>query len=272
VESKLGQGSRFWFRVRAKRSLTEALTLATPGGVASYESNNVATNPYCTMARSTLSGKILVVEDNAVNCLVIEGLLENFGLQVHLAHDGQQALDLLQTHACTPDLILMDLQMPVMDGFAATQAIRQWEHTQPGLPTPIIALTADAFEEDRQRCLAVGMNDFFTKPIALAALAGALERWLPEANQSTPEIAPTAPQQALDWPRFEAALAKLMPMLALNKFDAIAEVEALQVIAANTALAPALMDAANAVKNLNFSQAAADLERLVAQHRPAPPG
>ncbi len=88
-------------------------------------------------------------------------------------------LDLLQAHASTPDLILMDLQMPVMDGYAATRAIRQWEQTLSGVHTPIIALTADAFEEDRQRCLAAGMNDFLTKPIALPALVAALEKWLP---------------------------------------------------------------------------------------------
>ncbi|WP_083633806.1 response regulator [Rhodoferax antarcticus] len=272
VESELGQGSRFWFRVGAERALTVSTRLPTPGNPAENDSNMVATSADYKRSRGTLSGHILVVEDNSVNALVIEGLLEHLGMQVHLAHDGQQALSLLQTHTCTPDLILMDLQMPVMDGYASTQAIRQWEQTRPGSATPIIALTADAFEEDRQRCLAVGMDDFLTKPIALAALVSALEKWLPEANQQATTPASTAPPQTLDWPRFEVALAKLMPLLALNKFDAIAQVEALQAMAANTALSPALMDAANAVKNLRFSQAAADLERLVAQHRPAAPG
>lgn len=77
----------------------------------------------------------------------------------------------LSTSACNPDLILMDLQMPVMDGYAASRAIRQWEKTLPGSRTPIIALTADAFLEDRQRCRAAGMDDVLTKPIALAPLA-----------------------------------------------------------------------------------------------------
>jgi CheY-like chemotaxis protein len=80
-----------------------------------------------------------------------------------------------------PDLILMDLQMPVMDGYDATEKIRQWETTNQRSHLPIIALTANAFEEDRQHCLAVGMDDFLTKPIALEALKLALARWLPAA-------------------------------------------------------------------------------------------
>ena len=90
----------------------------------------------------------------------------------------------------------MDLNMPVMDGYGATERIRQWEcdNNRPRLPRlphlPIIALTADAYEEDRQRCLAVGMDDFLTKPIALDALQSALHKWLPmpksASSQNTP--------------------------------------------------------------------------------------
>ena len=272
VDSTPGQGSRFWFRVRAEPWLAEPRLLPAPGNTAELTTNKLAVSPLATRAGGTLSGQILVVEDNPVNCLVIEGLLRQLGLQVHQAHDGQQALALLQTHACTPDLILMDLQMPVMDGYAATRAIRQWEPTQPGARMPIIALTADAFEEDRQRCLAAGMDDFLTKPIALAALAQALAMWLPDPHQPAAPRPPTAPPLALDWPRFEAALAGLMPLLALHKFDAIAQVEALQAMAAHTALSAGLDEVAMAVKDLRFSQAADHLEQLLAQHRPAAAG
>jgi len=125
-----------------------------------------------------LSGRVLVVEDNAVNRMVIESILTKLGVTVTLAFDGQQALDTL-TEGDFPDLVLMDLNMPVMDGYGATEQIRQRErrNNQPRLP--IIALTADAYEEDRQRCLAVGMDDFLTKPIALDALQSALRKWLP---------------------------------------------------------------------------------------------
>ena len=72
--------------------------------------------------------------------------------------------------------------MPVMDGYTATQQIRQWEENQQRASLPIIALTADAFEEDRLRCLAVGMNDFLAKPISIEALKSALARWLAVAD------------------------------------------------------------------------------------------
>jgi CheY-like chemotaxis protein len=97
-----------------------------------------------------------------------------------LASDGQLAVQAITEAAPEdlPDLILMDLQMPVMDGYSATQHIRQWETVEQRKPLPIIALTADAFEENRQHCLAVGMNDFLTKPIAIDALKSALAKWL----------------------------------------------------------------------------------------------
>jgi CheY-like chemotaxis protein len=216
-----------------------------------------------------------VVEDNAVNRLVIEGLLVQLGLQVHQAHDGQQALDLLQQGIDTPDLILMDLQMPVLDGYATTLALRQWEADTGRARVPIIALTADAFEEDRQRCLAVGMDDFLTKPIALAALQAALQAWLAPTTQplaATTELAPVQAlnqtlKQVMDLPHFKTTLAELVVLLAHNKFDAIAQMEALQAIAGDTALKPELAVVADLVKNFRFKEAAAALQQL-ASHRP----
>ncbi len=92
VDSQLGQGSRFWFRVRAERSLTEFSELPTFANSTENASNSIAFSACHKRARGTLSGHILVVEDNAVNCLGIEGLLEKLGLQVHQVHDDQQAL------------------------------------------------------------------------------------------------------------------------------------------------------------------------------------
>ncbi len=119
-----------------------------------------------------------------MNCMVIESLLDKLGMTVVLVSDGQQALDVITGSGpdSHPDLILMDLQMPVMDGYTAAQHIRQWETEQHKARCPIIALTADAFEEDHQHCLAVGMDDFLTKPIALEVLQAALGRWLPAAQ------------------------------------------------------------------------------------------
>jgi CheY-like chemotaxis protein len=109
-------------------------------------------------------------------------MLEKLGVTVTLLNDGQQAVGAITRGDQQPDLILMDLNMPVMDGYTAVTLIRQWEADQKRDSLPIIALTADAFEEDRQRCLAVGMDDFLTKPIELNALKSALRKWLPASS------------------------------------------------------------------------------------------
>jgi len=109
---------------------------------------------------------------------VIESFLAKLGVCVIPAYNGQQALDAI-TRGDRFDLILMDLHMPIMDGYIATEQIRQWEISNNQTRLPIIALTADAYEEDHQHCLTVGMDDFLTKPIALESLKSALSKWLP---------------------------------------------------------------------------------------------
>ncbi len=160
VESTLGQGSRFWFRIRAER-------------VAKGEESRSGERPQPTGA--VPSGlQVLVVEDNAVNRKVIESLLVKLALKVSHAHDGQQAVDAV-TGGAVPDVILMDIQMPVMDGLQATRMIRAWERQSArGQPIPIVAMTANAFESDRQECLAAGMNAFLSKPYRFEALVEVL--------------------------------------------------------------------------------------------------
>ncbi len=124
--------------------------------------------------------------------MVIESMLVQLGLTVKMVHDGQQAVDVItQLHLEAdpiqhdrPDLILMDLQMPTMDGYNTTEIIRNWESDHKRSQLPIIALTANAFDEDRQHCMAVGMNDFLTKPIAIEALRNTLTRWLAQTVSS----------------------------------------------------------------------------------------
>jgi two-component system sensor histidine kinase/response regulator len=125
-----------------------------------------------------LAGHVLVVEDNAVNRMIAEEFLHTLGLSTRTAEDGAQALD-----ACAaepPRVVLMDLQMPVMDGLAATRALR--ERQQRGeLPVfPIVALTAHAMETDAEACRAAGMAGYLTKPLLLDALRAELARWCPE--------------------------------------------------------------------------------------------
>jgi signal transduction histidine kinase/CheY-like chemotaxis protein len=114
--------------------------------------------------------RVLLAEDNPVNALLARSLLEREGCQVSRVADGREAVE--AGAAGLFDLILMDLRMPGLDGRAATQALRER-----GCRTPIIALTADAFEEDRRACLAAGMDDFMTKPLDATALRAMLRRW-----------------------------------------------------------------------------------------------
>lgn len=118
----------------------------------------------------------LLADDNPINREVGSALLQALGLQVHTARDGHEVLDMAA--AARYDLVLMDLQMPRLDGLAATRHLR----TLPGLSTlPVIAVTANSSDQSRLDCIAAGMNDFVTKPIDLLSLAGALQRCLPGA-------------------------------------------------------------------------------------------
>jgi CheY-like chemotaxis protein len=117
--------------------------------------------------------RILLVEDNPINQKVALRLLILLGYNADVAENGAEALLMLENHGYSA--VLMDLQMPVMDGYDATRAIRNL-HGDAGR-IPIIALTANALEEERQKCMAVGMNDFLTKPIDREKFAEALEHW-----------------------------------------------------------------------------------------------
>jgi CheY-like chemotaxis protein len=125
---------------------------------------------------------ILLAEDNAVNQKLAVRLLEKRGHQVVVAGNGCEALAALQRRSF--DLVLMDIQMPEMDGLEATRAIRQQEHDM-GVQIPIIAVTAHAMKGDRERCLAAGMNDYLTKPLKPAELDAMLARWCPHNNTQT---------------------------------------------------------------------------------------
>jgi CheY-like chemotaxis protein len=254
VSSEPGIGSRFWFRVPV-RSLAQAQD--------SRRSERESEDVDPASATSQLQGHVLVVEDNLINCMVIESLLRRLGLTVSVVHDGQQALAAITAKPAAlttpPQLVLMDLQMPVLDGYAATQQIRQWETNQRCPRLPIIALTADAFEEDRQRCLAVGMDDFLTKPIAIDTLKQALVKWLPAESQ-TPALAPvTVAFAAVDGVAFTTLIDELMPLLEENKFAAMNRFKALQAVVQGTALAEAIDALAPVLHQMRFDLV---LERL----------
>ena len=162
AESAQGAGSTFWFEVPLDAALAPAPAAAS--ALADGDASPAAPRP----------ARVLVVEDNAVNCLVVQAMLERLGMTVTLANDGAQAVAALQAHDV--DVVFMDCQMPVMDGYEATRQIRSSGHSRAHVP--IIALTAHALAEDRQRCEAAGMNDYLSKPVTGDALARVLQRHL----------------------------------------------------------------------------------------------
>jgi signal transduction histidine kinase/DNA-binding response OmpR family regulator len=136
-------------------------------------------------------GRALVVDDNPVNQAVAEGMLALLGFEVHLADDGQQALQRLDS--ASYDVVLMDYMMPGMDGLQVTEELRRRERSAGRAPTPVVALTAVAMAGDRERCLAAGMNDYLAKPFAIEQLEQVLAAVVPADARPGQGSAPTSP-------------------------------------------------------------------------------
>jgi two-component system sensor histidine kinase/response regulator len=151
--------------------ITRAMIVAPEPGIEDTVIRSVPTAP----ARAYVP-KILLVEDNPVNREVAVGMLESLGCVAHAAENGWLALEAINNDAY--DAVLMDCQMPVMDGLRATAEVRRREQNAGGARLPIIALTANTMEGDRERCLAAGMDDFLSKPFSQQQLAALLKRWL----------------------------------------------------------------------------------------------
>lgn len=165
VTSRVGQGSTFQFDVCLKIA-----DQPTPFAISPPASD-----------QKMLTGNILVAEDDIVNQKVIQLMLKRIGLQHTVVSNGEEALAAIQTQSW--DAVLMDCQMPIMDGYAATRAIR----SHPGnAALPIIALTANAMPTDRQACLDAGMDDFLTKPIRQSTLHDCLSKWILRSNDQPP--------------------------------------------------------------------------------------
>ena len=159
VRSQEGRGSTFWVTVALRHGVGRASRRSNQRPVAS------ARQPW----------RILVAEDNAVNQIVVRKMLEKLGYQVDAVGNGLEVLSAVK--AAPYDLILMDCQMPEMDGYEAAETIRREKlGTRPDVP--IIAFTAAAMKGDEERCFAAGMDDYVSKPIRNEFLAEKIEKWL----------------------------------------------------------------------------------------------
>jgi two-component system, sensor histidine kinase len=175
VESRLGEGSTFWFRIPLPSVAREEFEASDTAAHLPGTGKNSLT-PLQTQAREGESPvRVLVAEDNRINQIVIMKLLTKLGLVAELAENGKDALEMVTS---TPyDMVLMDCHMPEMDGFIATGRIR--ELSPPVSSIPIVAVTASALSEDRERALSAGMDDFLTKPLNAEELRAMLTKWLP---------------------------------------------------------------------------------------------
>ncbi len=168
VESSVGVGSTFWFT--AQLSVPEQ-----PAPLISLVAGSAVIKSSCCLAR------ILIVEDNAVNQLLLKEHLIRCGYHAEIADNGPEALSRLQEDCF--DLVFMDCRLPGMDGYEATARIRDPDSNVKNHDIPVIAYTANVLPDDRERCLASGMNDYLSKPLRMQALTSVLERWLPQRKE-----------------------------------------------------------------------------------------
>jgi signal transduction histidine kinase/ActR/RegA family two-component response regulator len=164
ASSEPGLGSTFWFTAHLLKGSVQSAPPVAPRPEPAED----------TLQREHAGQRVLVVEDEPVNREITAYILQGAGLVVEMAEDGHAGLRKLEEASF--DIVLMDVQMPQLDGLEATRRLRQ----RPGLATlPVVALTANAFAEDRAACLAAGMNDFISKPVNPEALLCTVLRWLP---------------------------------------------------------------------------------------------
>jgi two-component system, sensor histidine kinase and response regulator len=264
--------------------LFDALAVVVDGGEALRQAGSIVTHDYLQTldhrqpSQWPANTRLLLVEDNRINQEVALGVLDSIEIQADVAGDGLEAL-----HALTeaPDenpytLVLMDCQMPEMDGYEASRNIRAGNAGERNLSIPIIAMTANAMKGDKEKCLEAGMSDYLTKPIDPDELNGMMEKWLEKSTNSLMEQKMTNPNEedAKVWDR--AAVLKrlggkekfLNKLLILFASDASARMEELQTavdegnISEITNLAHTIKGSAANISGLQLQQCAADMELM----------
>jgi len=209
VESTKGEGSEFWFTVEMKEWMNETgfgNGTLDPAAESQDEEPRILTHNE-VKEKLNNGSRILIVEDNQINLVVADSILKNFGYRPFLASNGKEAVELMEDNFF--DLILMDLQMPVMDGYEATRQIRKLEKSKSGnlskgLHTPILAMTAHAMDSHQNACMEAGMDDYISKPVDPKNLIKMIEKWIDpdsykaEGPSSDNEEAPVTDNSVFD--------------------------------------------------------------------------
>jgi signal transduction histidine kinase/DNA-binding response OmpR family regulator len=183
VTSEVNKGSQFSFTLQVKNCLLDAIDLQPKNAYMNSEQLRIASHAHISESLGAelpnQQRRVLLVEDNAINQLVAEETLLRMGFSVDICSQGEEALEKLKNSPKDAyPLILMDCQMPVMDGYTATKHIRQGKAGEDHKDIIIIAMTANAMQGDKEKCLAAGMNDYLTKPIDEHLLLACLKNWL----------------------------------------------------------------------------------------------
>ncbi len=172
--------------------------------------------------------RILLVEDNPVNLIVAQKMLATLGYEAEVATHGETALDSLRQHR--HDLVFMDCQMPVLDGYAATRRWRALE-AEAGAPRlPIVAMTANAMAGDRDRCLEAGMDDYLPKPVSREQLESCLARWLPRRGSVASAVSASEPQAEIATPAMQAAALPILDTDVLDELHEVAGAETASIV------------------------------------------
>ena len=258
VDSDLGQGARFWFKIPVIKVENQELDRVP---LALVSANRIA--------NQIRIGHVLIVDDNAINCHVVESMLNRMGLKTSLAENGLQAVQIFE-NSLDLDLIIMDCHMPIMDGFKATEKIRSIEIVKQKPRIPIIALTGSISAENAKFCIASGMDDLLLKPLDYQQFSRTLHKFLYKESDLqnkhvdlfVKDVEPDEKKPPDNKEEILSLMDELEQLLAKNMFDAIDKYKMLQNLLQKHPVAPRLATISRYVTEMKFKQAKQMLQQL----------